>query len=650
MADKDWKAIHKQEVVKFVRNFYETSNNWRRQAYDAKWDKYERNYRNIYDPDIAAKKESWQATMFVPATVTSVEVITASLTKIGSGKKRPIALEPRESGDELQAELNTDIVDYYREKGDYDLNRYHVIKELSIYGSAFMKVYWEKKYAKRRVVKDKMETLLSAMAKMRMPQKIGTTKDWEDVLVKDGVTFKHIHIRNIFPEPNFTDLSRLIHREKLTYNELRQLADQGLFDSDSVKELFDVTENDNFEDDLRTSKGDQGVTDPKLPRQGFDKRHTVWEYSGPLPLKWINLDMPEDTEEQKKAAMEVTPGKAFVASADYFLASGESNNYTDEPEFVKADYIPSPGGGYGIGVAQLIEGLQDEFNEIRNQRIDNVTLIMNKMIAVVEKYIVDPKELRSKPGGIIRFKGSEIDDIRKAFAEIQISDVPLSAFRETGELERQIQETTAANRVTTGTAGLVNDTNQTLGGMELMRQAAFDRFTVYAFIIGRTLDVKIAKKVSELVYLNISDESVRRILGDVPIETLPGEFVARWQTWKRQSPEEIDICYDFVPVDVFSQENKMQKSQDLASKMQLMASVVPGWNPVPAIKRLFKYSELSSDEVSELMEGLEQGPMPTPMGMGQGVPSISRPTKQTSSETPPSPAGGMGNPGMQPLG
>jgi len=640
-----WREIHKRELVDFVKEFYRKSWDWRSQAYHAKWDKYERNYRNIYDPDIKAKKEPWQATMFVPATVTNVEVISASLTKIGSGKKRPIGLEPREAGDELQAELNTDLLDYYREKGDYELHRYACVKEGCIYGSGFMKLYWEKKYAKRRVVQPKMESLMSAMLKLRMPKKIGETSEWQDVLVKNGITFQHIHIRNIFPEPNFTDLKRLIHREYLTYNELKQMADQGHFDQDSVTLLADIQESNNFEEELRPLKSDQGHTDPKLARPTYDKKHTVWEYSGPLPLKWINLDMPEDTEEQKKAAMEVTPGVAFIASADYYLASGESNSYDDEPAFVKMDYIPSPGGGYGIGVAQLIEGLQEEYNEIRNQRIDNVVMLMNKMIAVVERYVVDPTELRSKPFGVIRFKGSDIDDVRKIFTELQVSDVPISAFRETGELERQIQETTAANRVTTGSAGMSRDTNQTLGGMELLKQAAFDRFTVYAFLIGRMFDVKIAKKCSELIYLNIDEQALQRILGMVPIEYLPMQYLPRWELWKRLPPEELNVCYDFVPVDVFSQENKFQKSQDLASKIQLMASVVPGWNPLPALKRLFKYSEFTSDEIAEIFEGVPQGPLPTPLGMGEGVPSVARPTKQNTGETSPMPTDGV-----QPLG
>jgi len=41
------------------------------------------------------------------------------------------------------------------------------------------------------------------------------------------------------------------------------------------------------------------------------------------------------------------------------------------PPFLKMDYIRTS-ETYGKGVCQLMEGLQEELNEIRNQRVDNV--------------------------------------------------------------------------------------------------------------------------------------------------------------------------------------------------------------------------------------------------------------------------------------
>ena len=106
----EWKKIHQEEAVKFVRDFYQTSYNWRNESYHSKWDSWERNYRNIYDTRISALKDSWQARMFIPMTITNVEVIVGALQKLLMGSDKPMGLLPRESGDQLQAELHTALL------------------------------------------------------------------------------------------------------------------------------------------------------------------------------------------------------------------------------------------------------------------------------------------------------------------------------------------------------------------------------------------------------------------------------------------------------------------------------------------------------------------------------------------------------------
>lgn len=647
---------HKRELLTFIQGFYRSSWDHRNQSYHENWDKWERNYRNIYDPKIKAKKDPWQATMFIPATASNVEIITSSLTKIASTTKHPIAVEPREAGDELQAELNNDFIDYYVQKGEYTLNRAKVLKEAGIFGSGFMKIFQEKKYAMRRLNVPVKEGFLDALKNKRLPGSVvGQKSEAQRVLVKDGVRYQPVHIRDIFLEPNSTDGQRVIHRDKISYGELRILGEQGFLDKEKVEELLWVKESDTFEQDIAVVKYDQGIVDGvPPPRPTYDKKHTVWEYWGVLPMKWISPGMADETEEDREKAEQLIPARAIVASGHYLLGVEENQEQSMEPPFYQMDYIQS-NQTYGIGVAQLMGGLQEELNEIRNIRADNVTLIMNKVFLAIEKYVVDPKELRMTPGAVIRLKGAELDDVKKVIAELPISDVPISAFRETADIERQIQEVTAANRVTLGTAGMTKDANQTLGGMELLKQAAMDRFIVYAFLIGRQFDVKAAKKTIELVYQHMTPEKARLILGEQPVEYMPGDWRARWTLWKPMPPDQMDICYDFVPVDVFSMENRFQKGQDLMSKGQFLASVLPGWDPKPLIKRMFRYSEFTTDELSDILSGLPPdgmgAPIPTPMGQGMGVPSQSKPTRQSTGEMSPMPApsGGNGMP-MAPTG
>lgn len=651
---KDWVSIHKDELTTFVSNFYRTSYNWRESSgYHLHWDKYERNANAIYDPTIKAQKKPWQACMFDPAiTPTNVELTTNALTKVLSGKEQPLGIEPREMGDELQAELHSSILDYEVQRSGFVVSDYDVKKEACIYGSGFMKLYWRKQMAPRRVLKEVREGIVEAAIKFRAPQVTGYKEEVEEVVIKNDPVCECVHIRDIFLEPNSRGMERVLHRNKnLTYGELLNLSKQKnaqgkpLIDPDSVRELAFLKESDKFDADLTCIMADKGIDDPPLVRPDYDSKRTVWEYWGPLPQKWIDLSMPEDTDEQREKANAIVPGKALIASGKFYLASEVNPLQSMEPPFVQTDYIRT-NGRYGIGVAQLLEGIQDEDNEIRNLRVDNVNMSMNKIFAAVEKYLVNVKDAVSSPGQVILFKPN-VEDIRKVFMEIQVSDVAISAFRETAELERKAQETVGNNRVTLGSAGQTKDTNQTLGGMELLRQSAFERFTMYAYIIGCTSNVKVAKKLMELSYQNRDVESLKRILGSQPIEILPGVIVPKWAAYRRLPPHELELDYDYVFVDVFKGENKSQKLGAMANFGQFLASVFPQIDMTPIAEEMARLNDLSPELIHKILEGLG-GPMPTPMGMGQGVPSLTKPTRSFSGgEAAPMPvSGGTVGPGQ----
>lgn len=631
-----WREIHKEELVTFIANFYRTSYNWRETSgYHAKWDRYERHANAIYDPTIKDKKKAWQSCMFDPSiTPTNVELTTNALAKTLLGKDKPLGMKPREMGDELQAELHSTILDYEVQRSGFVITDYDVKKEAAIYGSGFMKIYWVRKKALRRIQKLVREDLFEAAKNMRMPQVVGVKSETDEVLIKDDPVCEIVHVRDVFLEPNSRGMERVLHRNKnTTYGELVSMSkmknDEGkpLIDPDSVRDLEGLKEGDKFDADLTTSMADKGIDDPTLVRADYDTRRTLWEYWGPLPRKWIDLDMPEGNESQKEKANEIVPGKAIIASGKFYLASEVNPTQSMEPPFVQTDYIRT-NQRYGIGVAQLLEGIQDEANEIRNLRVDNVNLAMNKMFGVIEKWLVDPADLVSSPGQTVRFKPG-LDDIRKAFMEMPVSDVAISAFRETAELERKAQETVGNNRATIGTTGTANDSNQTLGGQELNRQAAFERFTFYAYIIGCTSNIKTAKKLMEFSYLYRTPESLRRILGEQPVEILPDVIIPKWKAYRKLPPHELELDYDFIFTDVFKAENKAQKLSGLMNFGQFLSSVLPEYDIRPLVKRMAHYNDFSLEESNVLLEGIT-GPMPTPLAMGQGVPSLTKPTKSFS--------------------
>ena len=657
------KEINKQDLIKYIREFYTTSWAWRSQAYHNRWNEWQNNYHSIYPERIKQRKEAWQSILFVPETFKVIEVICAALTKTILGKAHPIAFDPRERGDELQAELNTDLLSYELDRSNFVTAFYDVMKEALIYGSGFMKLYWLKKKDKRRIQVPNERYGLMESIQSGFKYKAGSAKNYkeeiQDIYVKENVVAERVHIRDIFLEPNSTDLQRVLHRTKITFGELLDLAKQGFIEKEGVEELRDVIEAADFEanlgathqdgrdlqerryaDDAVNAPGDvTGLTAPTPVRTKFDQAHSIWEFWGPVPRRFVELELDPESD----AGNEMVPGKLLVASGGIFLGSEENPNQSMQPPFLQCDYIRT-GATYGKGCAQIMEGLQEDLNETTNQRIDNVSLIMNKMFAILERGVVNPDELISAPGGVIRLNGNLGEtDINKVIMPLQFPDITMSAYRETQERERQIQEATAANRVTVGTAGQVNDQNQTLGGMELLKQAAADRFTTYAYIMGRQFLIPAAQKYIELIYQNAPDERIARILGDQPVEILPGEVIKRHMAFKKQPPHELCQDYDLVPVDVFNEENKQIKKMQLANDLQLTAGILPEFNPYPGLKRLYHYDGFENDEILEIL-GENQGMIKTPLAQGIGQPSISAPNSGASSAsgTPPPAVQGPG--------
>jgi hypothetical protein len=601
-GDSQLAVQRKEELMGYAKSFYRASWDWRSSRYHAQWDKFDRNYHSIYDPTLLGRKEPWQSHMFVGVAMQNVEIICNSIYKIMMAPKPPVEVEAGPDGDSLQAELIQDSEAYEMHHAKFDLAFYDAMKEACRYGSGFVKLWWDRQEDTRRrkvpitqdpasFVQGLSSDQLRGQAPMGTPPFQGSFgMAQKRVLLKNCLNAQYVHIRNIFPEPNTINWDKYIHREKKSYGWIMKGIKDGKF-FDVSQDLFGVTEGERFDDDLRTSKADRKFIDLTRIWSTYEKKHTIWELEAPLPRKWIQFDIPDGPD-----AEELVPAKALFASGAWLLSSEENDNVEGYNSVLKMDYIRT-GEPYGKGIIEMILDEQDEINELRNQRVDNVNLIMNKMIAVFEKAIVSRKDLTSQPGGIIRLKDHITDDIRKVITPLEFPDISASSYKETMEIERQIQERTGANRVTMGSSGLVRDTNQTLGGMELLKQMFNERLAAYGMIIESQFLIEAAERIYSLIYGNLQPEDMKAILGTEPVQigTMPAPpppppppgmmplppappqpvMVPRYLAFVFVPPEMVAQSYRFKPMGIFSMENKIVKSAQVMDAIKV-GSVQPG--------------------------------------------------------------------------
>ena len=87
-------------------------------------------------------------------------------------------------------------------------------------------------------------------------------------------------------------------------------------------------------------------------------------------------------------------------------------------------------------VSELSKGLQDEANEIVNQRLDNVKLVLNKRWLVNRGKNVDiPSLVRNVPGGV-----TMADDVKNDIQEVNWPDVTASSYQEQDRINADMDE------------------------------------------------------------------------------------------------------------------------------------------------------------------------------------------------------------------
>lgn len=112
--------------------------------------------------------------------------------------------------------------------------------------------------------------------------------------------------------------------------------------------------------------------------------------------------------------------------------------------YVVASFEPLPNEFYGMSAVEVIQHLQEELNTQRNQRIDNASMVLNRMWKVRRGADIDESELVSKPHGIIYV--DQPDDV----TEISFSDVPSSAYIEGNVIERDMENALSVPSVVRG--------------------------------------------------------------------------------------------------------------------------------------------------------------------------------------------------------
>ena len=540
--------------TKFVLDNFESSKSYYRPLMEKVRD-WDRLFYGIRE----TPKYQWQSNIADPTTYESVMIILSKIMNNTFSKTPPFEVYGREKSDEQYASLIRDLISFQFEKCGFRSKYSLFVIQALIRGTSIAKTYWRKDTKnityREPIEKPVIQMIPDPMTGMPMPKVVdqeivGYEKRKKQVTMYDDPYFEVVDVRDFFPAPDATDTNgTMIHRTYKTLDELKKL---GIY-----KNLDDIKESD---------ANDSGE----------------WDYDHPR-LSDMGLASPEghrvfsELDRQKKLGKTIEvlechckydlngDGKLedcifTVANRSVLIRSIENPFYHGESCFVKIVYESVLNEFFGRGICEITEDMQNELNDKRNQRLDNINLVLQPVMKYVEG-LVHPaiiKNFRHAPGA--KFPVRDIN----AIGWDRPPDVTMGVHKEIEDLKRNIQETTGAVPATSPGANS-SEVHRNTSGIMLLQGMAGERLKPVVELMDEMGLKKIVERFHQLNQQFITEDRVIRVLGE------------KGANYKRVPAEAHNSLVDFIPAGTKEIASKEMNLMQMIRFVEV-ASKIPNFN------------------------------------------------------------------------
>jgi hypothetical protein len=134
----------------------------------------------------------------------------------------------------------------------------------------------------------------------------------------------------------------------------------------------------------------------------------------------------------------------IIVNQQQSVFHGDNPYWHGKKPFIRGTFEPLPNEFYGMSAVALIEHLQHELNTTRNQRIDNVSMVLNRMWKAKDGADIDDSQLVSRPHGVIWV--ANMDDL----APLETPDVTASSYNEEAKIRQDAENALAVPSVVRG--------------------------------------------------------------------------------------------------------------------------------------------------------------------------------------------------------
>lgn len=341
-----------------------------------------------------------------------------------------------------------------------------------------------------------------------------------DITDYSGPVLDTVDLFNAWFDPRVKDIQRgpgIAEEYDLTLEEIRALERQEVFRN--VADLARLS-SENVESRLEESTG---VTEPSDFQDHSVYRIT--EFWG--PFDW--------SDNGKRVEC------IIVIANDSVVLRVDRNPYWHGKRPYVMARMKESGDALGIGFSEVVSADLYAANDLTNQRIDNVTLVLNKMWKY-KRGSVYPHDLYTSPGHAIGWRDNSTD-----IEPIFTPDVTTSSYKETEIARQDIREVIGATNPVQG----IPSTNKTATEIHRLAVAANRKFLRYVKRFERSL----VKPVAEMFY-QINQQTLDKT---IPIRLGIGDI-------ELIEPEQIRGDYDVLPL----ASTELMTEADAAKLIQFM--------------------------------------------------------------------------------
>jgi hypothetical protein len=441
-------------------------------------------------------KNKDRSNLHIPVMYRIIDTIRSRVVKTVAGnrpyvdavvKPGPGASPELMAANEEKAKIPASLIDIQLEQNRFAQMVYDFTTAKLIFPATIMGLCWRKDEEK---VKKRVQ--FEALG-LKFP--FAVTKESKEVTFDDNELI-YVDFFDYWPDPwgGSLDLRQHnygIHREWLTKEQIERKLE--FYKKQQIGEVFMPTEQDW-----------KNIADVDIPDNRFDR---VGAIGMPVPdNQSIQSDNKGNYRNRRYALYNhwTRDGLKLIINKTFVPFIGENPYWRHRQiPFMMQSYEQLPGEVYGRSLAFFEYYLQEELNTIVNQRVDNISLIINCMWKKKRGTLVDDSQLVSRPGGIV-----EVDNMDE-IEQLVFHDVTAPGWTHQQDVIGQMEDAVGSPAIVQGIDG---GTSQTATEITSQNSNASIRFDVKVIV-----DSDGWKRLFGLMDMNnqqfITDERLVKIFG-----------------------------------------------------------------------------------------------------------------------------------------